>query len=76
MNIHDLAIGDTIPELTFFIDIPVGIANERRKKKLKGKLSPNDDIKIREKLLKKENKINDLQEDLEKEKKKLNKLLR
>jgi dTMP kinase len=37
-NIHDLAIGDTIPELTFFIDIPVGIANERRKKKSKGKL--------------------------------------
>ncbi|MGB5287691.1 MAG: dTMP kinase [Ignavibacteriaceae bacterium] len=37
-NIHDLAIGDTIPDLTFFIDIPVGIANERRKKKSKGKL--------------------------------------
>jgi dTMP kinase len=37
-NVHDLAIGETIPELTFFIDIPVGIANERRKKKLKRKL--------------------------------------
>lgn len=37
-DVHDLAIGDTIPELTFFIDIPVGIANERRKKKSKGKL--------------------------------------
>jgi dTMP kinase len=37
-NIHNLAIGDTIPDLTFFIDIPVGIANERRKKKSKGKL--------------------------------------
>jgi len=37
-NVHSLAIGDTIPELTFFIDIPVGIANERRKKKSKGKL--------------------------------------
>ena len=37
-NVHDLAIGETVPELTFFIDIPVGIANERRKKKLKRKL--------------------------------------
>jgi len=37
-NIHNLAIGDTIPDITFFIDIPVGIANERRKKKSKGKL--------------------------------------
>jgi dTMP kinase len=38
MMIHQLAIGDTIPDLTFFIDIPVGIANERKKKKSKGKL--------------------------------------
>jgi dTMP kinase len=37
-NVHNLAIGETIPDLTFFIDIPVGIANERRKKKSKGKL--------------------------------------
>lgn len=37
-QVHQLAIGDTIPDLTFFIDIPVGIANERRKKKSKGKL--------------------------------------
>jgi dTMP kinase len=37
-SIHQLAIGDTVPDLTFFIDIPVGIANERRKKKSKGKL--------------------------------------
>ncbi len=37
-TIHQLAIGDTIPDLTFFIDIPVGIANERRKKKSKLKL--------------------------------------
>jgi dTMP kinase len=37
-RIHQLAIGDTIPDLTFFIDIPVGIANERRKKKSKLKL--------------------------------------
>jgi len=38
MKIHDLAIGDTVPDLTFFIDIPVGIANERKKKKSKVKL--------------------------------------
>jgi dTMP kinase len=38
MKIHDLAIGDTTPDLTFFIDIPVGIANERKKKKTKIKL--------------------------------------
>jgi dTMP kinase len=37
-KVHDLAIGDTIPDLTFFIDIPVGIANERKKKKSKIKL--------------------------------------
>ena len=37
-SIHNLAIGDTIPDLTFFIDIPVGIANERKKKKTKIKL--------------------------------------
>jgi len=37
-EVHQLAIGDTVPDLTFFIDIPVGIANERRKKKSKGKL--------------------------------------
>lgn len=37
-GVHKLAIGDTIPEITFFIDIPVGIANERKKKKSKGKL--------------------------------------
>lgn len=38
MKVHQLAIGDTIPDLTFFIDIPVGIANERKKKKTKVKL--------------------------------------
>jgi dTMP kinase len=37
-QVHKLAIGDTIPEITFFIDIPVGVANERKKKKSKGKL--------------------------------------
>lgn len=46
------------------------------KNKLRGKLSPNEDVKLREKLLKKENKINDLQLDLEKDKKDLNKLLK
>lgn len=38
MKVHELAIGDTVPDLTFFIDIPVGIANERKKKKSKVKL--------------------------------------
>ncbi|MDZ7623180.1 MAG: dTMP kinase [Ignavibacteriaceae bacterium] len=38
MKVHQLAIGDTIPDVTFFIDIPVGIANERKKKKSKVKL--------------------------------------
>jgi len=37
-GVHKLAIGYTIPDITFFIDIPVGIANERKKKKSKGKL--------------------------------------
>ena len=37
-GVHKLAIGDTIPDITFFIDIPVGIANERKKKQSKGKL--------------------------------------
>ncbi len=37
-QVHDLAVGDTIPDITFFIDIPVGVANERKKKKSKGKL--------------------------------------
>jgi len=38
MKVHDLAIGETVPDLTLFIDIPVGIANERKKKKSKVKL--------------------------------------
>lgn len=37
-GVHKLAIRDTVPDITFFIDIPVGIANERKKKKSKGKL--------------------------------------
>jgi dTMP kinase len=38
LKVHQLSIGDTIPDITFFIDIPVGIANERKKKKSKVKL--------------------------------------
>jgi len=37
-SVHNISIGETIPDVTFFIDIPVGVANERKKKKLKGKL--------------------------------------
>jgi len=37
-KVHELAIGDTLPDLTFFVDIPVGVANERKKKKSKVKL--------------------------------------
>lgn len=37
-GVHKLAIRDTVPDITFFIDIPVGIANERKKKRFKGKL--------------------------------------
>ncbi len=36
--INQLAIGDTIPDLTFYMDVPVGVANERKKKQSKGKL--------------------------------------
>ena len=32
LNIHNLAIGDTIPDITFFIDIPIDVAIERKKK--------------------------------------------
>lgn len=34
LNIHKLAIGDTIPDITFFIDIPVEVAQQRSRKKL------------------------------------------
>jgi dTMP kinase len=34
MNIHNLAIGDTIPDITFFIDIPVEEAENRKMQKL------------------------------------------
>lgn len=33
LNIHKLAIGNTIPDITFFIDIPNEIAVERKRKK-------------------------------------------
>ena len=33
MKIHKIAIGDTIPDLTFFIDIPNKVAIERKTKK-------------------------------------------
>jgi dTMP kinase len=32
LNIHNLAIGNTIPDITFFIDIPNEIAMERKRK--------------------------------------------
>ena len=34
LSIHKLAIGNTIPDITFFIDIPVEVAEQRRKEKL------------------------------------------
>jgi len=32
-NIHKLAIGETLPDITFFIDIPVEVAHERKQLK-------------------------------------------
>ncbi len=37
-NVHKLAIGDTIPDLTFIIDIPVETAEQRRMNKDRNKL--------------------------------------
>jgi dTMP kinase len=34
LSIHKLAIGNTIPDITFFIDIPVEIAEQRRQEKI------------------------------------------
>jgi dTMP kinase len=34
LSIHKLAIGNTIPDVTFFIDIPVEVAEKRRQEKL------------------------------------------
>lgn len=33
LNIHKLAIGDTIPDITFFIDIPIEVAQQRSRNK-------------------------------------------
>jgi dTMP kinase len=33
LKIHNLAIGNTIPDITFFIDIPVNVAEQRREAK-------------------------------------------
>jgi len=38
MNIHKLAIGKTIPDITFFIDIPNDVAMQRKKNRLKNDL--------------------------------------
>jgi dTMP kinase len=46
MNIHSLAIGDTIPDITFFIDIPVDEAENRKRQKLHHEL---DRIEVSEK---------------------------
>ena len=35
LSIHKLAIGNTIPDVTFFIDIPVEAAEQRRQEKLR-----------------------------------------
>ncbi len=35
LNIHNLAIGNTIPDLTFIIDIPTNVALERKRNKLR-----------------------------------------
>ena len=34
LSIHNLAIGNTIPDVTFFLDIPVEVAEQRRQEKL------------------------------------------
>jgi dTMP kinase len=33
LNIHKIAIDDTVPDITFFIDIPTSVAIERKKQK-------------------------------------------
>lgn len=38
MNIHSLAIGETVPDITFFIDIPVEESEKRKKQKLNREL--------------------------------------
>ncbi|TDJ56389.1 MAG: dTMP kinase [Ignavibacteria bacterium] len=34
LSVHKLAIGNTIPDVTFFLDIPVEVAEQRRQEKL------------------------------------------
>ena len=38
LNIHNLAIGKTVPDVTFIIDIPTAVALERKNKKLNSEL--------------------------------------
>ena len=38
LSIHKLVIGNTVPDITFFIDIPVEIAEQRRQEKLSEQL--------------------------------------
>lgn len=46
MNIHNLAIGETVPDITFFIDISVEEAENRKRQKLHHEL---DRIEVSEK---------------------------
>lgn len=38
LKIHNVAIGTTIPDLTFFVDIPTSVALQRKQKKLNDEL--------------------------------------
>jgi dTMP kinase len=38
LKIHNLAIGNTIPDITFIIDIPISVALDRKRKKLNSDL--------------------------------------
>ncbi len=38
LSVHKLAIGNTIPDVTFFLDIPVEVAEQRRQEKLSEQL--------------------------------------
>lgn len=38
LKIHNVAIGTTIPDLTFFVDIPTSVALQRKQKKLNNQL--------------------------------------
>lgn len=45
-NIHKLAVGETVPDLTFFIDVPVEVAAERRAEVKKEKLDRIENSEI------------------------------